>query len=388
MWFACVSDQMKSSGKPSFHLPDNIVSRIFSFLDGRGVAQMALVSKQWAEVCSSDSKLWQTIVTNEFGQLNPSSTSWRDVYIHENNWLRREFGRRVFRGHRGDVKCLQFNSREVFSGSDDCTIRIWDMETGESKGVLTPDLGGIFALKYDDEIILAGGSQARIGVYDKATYRPLQTLTGHEDWVTCLDFNGGNAVSGSHDTFLKLWDIETSQTLQTLKGHEDWVRCLQIAGHRLLSGSSDQSLRMWDTRLPECVQIFEGHNDCVTSLQFDDHKIISTTARNRMKMWDLRTGACLHTFDTSSAVCVRFDESKVVCGRHLNGFILIFDLRTLEWRRMLQGPHYLCSWCLEFDKKNIVCGGGSDIEVWSLGEAALEPFKDLSINRMQMWPSA
>lgn len=379
---------MKTVGKPVFHLPDNVVSRILSFLDGRGVAQMALVCNQWAEVCTSDTKLWMAMVKKEFGELTPSSIPWRDVYICESNWLRREFVRRVLKGHRGDVKCLQFKNKEIFSGSDDCTIRIWDMETGKSKCVLNPDLGGVFALKYDDDIILAGGSQARIGVYSKATYEPLKTLSGHVDWVTCLDMNGGKVVSGSHDTFLKLWDLETSQNFQTLKEHEGWVSCLQMVGHQLLSGSSDQTLRMWDIRVSDCIQRFEGHHDCVTSLQFDDHKIISTTAHRGMKMWDIRTGACLHTFDkTSSAVCVRFDESKVVSGRHLNGFILVFDLQTLQWKRMLQGPHYLCSWCLEFDKNNIVCGGGPDIEIWSLGESNLGLFQDFSLNNVQMWVS-
>ena len=37
---------------------------------------------------------------------------------------------RTLKGHDGTVRCLQFDSVKVVSGSSDCSIRVWSIETG------------------------------------------------------------------------------------------------------------------------------------------------------------------------------------------------------------------------------------------------------------------
>jgi WD40 repeat protein len=90
-------------------------------------------------------------------------------------------------GHTDSVTSVAFSpdGKQVVSGSDDETVRLWDTTTGAA----------------------------------------LQTLEGHTDSVTSVAFSpdGKQVVSGSDGETVRLWDTATGAALQTLEGHTDSV---------------------------------------------------------------------------------------------------------------------------------------------------------------------
>ena len=72
------------------------------------------------------------------------------------------------------------DGKTLVSGSDDNTIKLWDVETGQE----------------------------------------IRTLKGHDSFVTSVNFSpdGKTLVSGSWDKTIKLWNVETGQEIRTLKG--------------------------------------------------------------------------------------------------------------------------------------------------------------------------
>ena len=105
--------------------------------------------------------------------------------------------------------CLSPDGRRLASGSEDETVRLWDVETGAC----------------------------------------VRTLEGHGQTVTsvCFSPDGRQLASGSYENTVRLWDAETGACVKTLEGHGDGVNsvCFSPDGKQLASGSFDRTVRLW-----------------------------------------------------------------------------------------------------------------------------------------------
>ncbi|MDB9315029.1 hypothetical protein PN462_18085, partial [Spirulina sp. CS-785/01] len=97
---------------------------------------------------------------------------------------------RTLTGHSSTVRAVAVTPEgQVISGSDDNTLKVWDMQTGKE----------------------------------------LRTLTGHSHWITAVAVTPeGQVISGSRDKTLKVWDSPTGKELRTLTGHSHWITAVAV----------------------------------------------------------------------------------------------------------------------------------------------------------------
>lgn len=244
--------------------------------------------------------------------VQPLRRLWKDVYSErltiERNWRRGRCTVRILKGHTDGVMCLQFNetlSHPAFpvliTGSYDRTVRVWNMETGESLHCLKGHTRAVRALQFDEVKLITGSMDNTLKVWDWRRGKCIRTLTGHTEGVVCLNFDSNVLASGSVDSTIKVWNLRTGGAF-TLRGHTDWVNAVQLwdsngpqastdasslfdgsrsppsssgaqcgpcidPGKMLFSASDDGTIKLWDLTLRTCTRVFTGHVGQVQSMK-------------------------------------------------------------------------------------------------------------------------
>ncbi|TFK90309.1 WD40 repeat-like protein [Polyporus arcularius HHB13444] len=155
-------------------------------------------------------------------------------------------------GHDHAVRALAARGRTLVSGSYDCTVRIWDIITGNCKWV----------------------------------------LVGHTQKVysVVLDISRNLACSGSMDGTVRVWNLSTGTCNHILAGHTSLVGLLGLSPSYLVSAAADSTLRVWDPDSGELRHTLAAHNGAITCFQHDEFKVLSGSD-GTLKMWDIRDGS-------------------------------------------------------------------------------------------------
>ena len=118
----------------------------------------------------------------------------------------------TLRGHTRSVTTVafSFNRSLLASGSEDRTIRLWHVDTGELLFTFPEQSNWITSIAFaPDGQTIASGTSGEIYISDLATGKHTATLTGHTSWIRSVAFSpdGQTLVSGSDDCTVMLWDL-------------------------------------------------------------------------------------------------------------------------------------------------------------------------------------
>lgn len=166
-------------------------------------------------------------------------------------------------GHRAAVTAVATHPIYSFfaSGSEDCTIRMWDHETAQYERTLKGHTGPITSLAFDPKGITLASCSADMSIklWDMTSFGCTKTLKGHDHTISGVAFmpSGDQLLSCSRDQTIKLWEVASGYCLKTYSGHSEWVKCISISldGLHLASGGVDHSIIIWEISSARQLQV-------------------------------------------------------------------------------------------------------------------------------------
>jgi WD40 repeat protein len=297
---------------------------------------------------------------------------------------------RTFRGHDGNIQELVFSKNDselkVISTSNDKTVRIWDVHTGNQVGNPFQGHGcetvGL-AVSTDGRRVVSGAKDGKIMIWDAETKEIIRCLSHHTGCAGSIQFSPDEKrlVSASDDGTLKIWTAETGKLVFDIGHHQHkvWVVAYSPNGDKIASGSLDGMVRIWspatgtqqtqpfihdkpvssvvwspDSRLLICAthdgQIYfyfwrtptssgtqlgcslRAHSEPITSLAVspDAELIASASCDGTARLWNTTTrkpfGRVLQHSDKPEVSTIAFSPNGQLVATGANGMIFLWDI--------------------------------------------------------------
>ncbi|MFF4348342.1 caspase family protein, partial [Streptomyces sp. NPDC001530] len=236
-------------------------------------------------------------------------------------------------GHTGVVQavaCTSIDDRpHVITGSDDHSVRVWDLTDGTARATLTGHTDVVQAVactSIDDRPHVITVSDDRFArVWDVADGTVRAILAGHLGGIwavacTVID-DHPHAITVSGDLTVRAWDLTDGSARATLTGHTSAVRavaCTAIDDRpHAISGSYDHSVRVWDLTDGTARATLTGHTSAVRAVActaIDDRPhAITVSDDHSVRVWDLTDGTARatltgHTSAVRAVACTAIDD--------------------------------------------------------------------------------
>lgn len=155
------------------------------------------------------------------------------------------------------------------SGSDDGTIKLWNMRDGSLLRAFPKQPRGIRGLDIapDGMALATGSGDGVIRIWDMRSGEIQRELRGHSRLVSQVRFNhdGSMLFSASSDGTIGFWPKAGQDGSQVLLAHPGGVGAIALTPDEahLISGGWNQAIRIWDARTFESKSTLELPNGAI-----------------------------------------------------------------------------------------------------------------------------
>lgn len=281
-------------------------------------------------------------------------------------------------GHTNLVRSVAFSrdGQTLVSGSNDNTIRIWNLQKRQLQGVLS-EKGEwvVVAISPDGQTLASGSSDKTIKIWHLQTGKLISVLKGHFDLINALCFSrdGQTLISGSRDRTIKIWHVGTSKLQRTLPENTGLIYSLAIGSddNLLVSGSSDKLIKIWQLETGELLRTISGFPGFVRAVVISStlQVVVGAGFGKTIYIWDLYTGQLQQVLDghngSIQTLAISPDEESLISGSD-DRTIKIWNLKTKTLLHTLTGhTSSVLSVDISYDGK-LLASGSEDktIRIW------------------------
>ncbi|MBE9145326.1 serine/threonine-protein kinase [Planktothrix mougeotii] len=215
-------------------------------------------------------------------------------------------------GHSGEVSAIAISSdgQTIVSGSYDKTVRLWNLEAGEEISVLVTSESKVESVAIHPHKNIIGmnhsygksSSYARVLVKnidtDKNAYTSSHSVSNIGVIINAITFAASSpflAYENPQGSII-IAHMNTGETIRELKVPEIDYRFLSLAFSSdtqiLASGSGDNTITLWQPATGNLIRSLEGHSGSVyaVAITSDNKILVSGSEDQTIKLWEIETG--------------------------------------------------------------------------------------------------
>ncbi|GBG31038.1 U3 small nucleolar RNA-interacting protein 2 [Hondaea fermentalgiana] len=259
------------------------------------------------------------------------------------------------RTHRLSVTCIALTGAEdvAYTGSKDCSIVRWDVETGKrvtrfpgrpaTKQIAASSIKGhhdevlAVAVSTDGRYLASGGKDKVIHIWDARSNTLVDSFSGHRDAVSGLTFlNGKHTLySSSFDRSVRAWNVDEMAYIESLFGHQAPILGIDcLYRERAVTCSMDRSVRYW--KFPEESQlVLQGvHKSSIDTIAMaDETHFVSGSQEGTLALWSTakkKPSSIVRRAHGDSWICsvAAMPNADIAASGAADGYVKLWNVDT------------------------------------------------------------
>ncbi|CCK72249.1 mRNA splicing protein PRP46 KNAG_0J01680 [Huiozyma naganishii CBS 8797] len=248
---------------------------------------------------------------------------------------------KVINGHLGWVRCVAVEpvDNEWFvTGSNDTTLKVWDLASGKLKLTLSGHTMGVrdVAVSERHPYMFSASEDKLVKCWDLEKNTAIRDYYGHLSGVHTVDIHPtlDLIATGGRDAVVKLWDIRTRKAVKTLVGHKapiTKVKCTPV-DPQVVSSSTDTTVRLWDIVAGKSMKVLTHHKRAVRSIALHPGEFsLASACTDDVRSWRLPEGSLLTNFQSQSTGVINtlsINDDNVMFAGGDNGVLSFYEYKS------------------------------------------------------------
>jgi WD40 repeat protein len=187
------------------------------------------------------------------------------------------------------------DGRWIASGSNDSTVKVWDVDSARELYSLQKHTGPIVALAFspDGRWLASGSVDKTIRIWDLKTGSDIKTLNKHTAPLSVLTFSkSGDALVSAAGTEVISWETKTWTDKQTFRRNAATVTALAFGNDEttIASAASDGSVLLWRIGSDRERFVLKHNLSVALAIVFTNDSLMAIHADGGIDTWDLEKG--------------------------------------------------------------------------------------------------
>ena len=274
-----------------------------------------------------------------FSPVNPNLVASAGGHNIVKVWNLQNTTVKTLKGHTEVVNSVTFSpdGKWLVSGSDDATLKMWDISQWQNIETLEPITFRILfpveqvAFSPDGKMLATAGRH--VNLLDIVNQTEIATLP-HDTWVWVMDYSRDGKYLATNDggePIVKVWDVHQKRIIKTLDEHTLEVNDVKFSPDtRTLATTAWGEIKLWDASDWELLGTLPV--DVVACVDFSpDGKQLASGGWGEVALWSVESGEKIGTLpghtDLIKTIAFSADGTTLASGGS-EGTVRVYNIKT------------------------------------------------------------